>query len=211
MMHYIAWAAAKTPAMRELYQEWIDTLVTTPEPPVEAPPPWLVAMRDRERLHRMEHDTYGLRVDVTANEVSTLRTQGWRFIITDTDFTELAHVQSHFFYERHFPRLRWMVLDAPAGEHFIIGDRPVVWEIAGRFDLTPAALRHPKARVFAPLTSSVALVGYASRDNVPATITVAEVNGVLASAAFDWIAGPTHHSVTQALALRDIGSRDGAI
>lgn len=75
VMHYLAWAAARTPALRTLYQERIDVL-SDEVAAVEAPPDWLVAMKDRERPHSMEHPKRGRRDDVRSSDVAKLRKDG---------------------------------------------------------------------------------------------------------------------------------------
>lgn len=82
--------------------------------------------------------------------------QGWRFLVNSDDLLELVYVQARYFYERFFPRLNWLILDAPPGAFFIVGDRPVVWGVAGALDLKPAALRDPDVQLIAPLTRTVA-------------------------------------------------------
>jgi hypothetical protein len=187
--------------MRTLYQEWIDALPDEVAA-VEPPPDWLVAMKDRERPHSMEHPKHGRRDDVTPSDVAKLRKEGWRFIVTDEDFGELAHVQAHYLGARHFPRLQWIVLDAPEGREFIIGDRPVVWGLDGALDVTPAALRSPKVRLFAPLTPKIALMALGPEGRAPDRVMPEDVNQVIAQAASEWIAGASEGAVVEALKLR---------
>jgi hypothetical protein len=200
-MHYLAWAAARTPAMRALYQRWIEA-GPTDEIAVEGPPEWLTAIRDRERLHHMEHPEHGRREDVPPSDVAKLREEGWRFIVTDEDFGELLHVQATYLGQRHFPRLQWVTLNAPEGREFIIGDRPVVWGFEGALDVTPAALRSPRVQLFAPLTRKIALMAVGRESRVPERVTPGDVNRVTACAAEEWIAGASEGAVSAALKLR---------
>lgn len=154
------------------------------------------------RSHRMEHPALGIRDDVPSEDVELLRRQGWRFLLVKDDFLELVHLQAWYFQVRFFPRLRWIILDAPRGRHFIIGDRPVVWGFDGAVDSQPRALRHPDVQLFATLTRSVALFAHHPSVPPPGAISCQDVNRVLASAAQDWIAGPTRDEVTEALSSR---------
>jgi hypothetical protein len=201
LMHYLAWAAARTPAMRSLYEQWIDAMPNDGEA-VEAPPDWLTAMNDRERLHHMEHSQYGRREDIAPSEVDKLRAEGWRLILTDEDFGELLHVQALYLAQRHFPRLTWVLLNAPEGRSFILSDRPVVWGFGGALDVTPAALRSPKVQLFAPLTSKMALMAVGPAGVIPEFVTPQDVNRIMACAADEWIVGPSEAVVVEALNFR---------
>ncbi|MGH9199673.1 MAG: DUF4238 domain-containing protein [Vicinamibacterales bacterium] len=187
---YLAWAAARSVSMRQLYQAWIDDL---PDPTdavvVEPPPPGFEHMAPVTRGHRMEHPELGIRDDVPSEDVELLRREGWRFLLTNGDFLELVHLQAWYFQVRFFSRLRWIILDAPHGGDFIVGDRPVVWGFDGVVGAQPSALRHPQVQLFAPLTRSVALFAHHPSVSPPRAISYHDVNRVLASAATDWIAG----------------------
>jgi hypothetical protein len=201
LLHYLAWAAARTPAMRSLYQQWIDAMPNDGEA-VEAPPDWLNAMNDRERLHHMEHPQYGRREDIAASEVDKLRAEGWRLILTDEDFGELLHVQAIYLAQRHFPRLTWVLLNAPEGRSFILSDRPVVWGFGGALDVPAAELRSPKVQLFAPLTSKMALMAVGPRGVIPEGVGPEDVNRIMACAADAWIVGPSEAVVVEALNVR---------
>lgn len=196
---YLAWAAARSLSMRQLYQEWIDTTRTQNEVDyVEEPPTDFDQIASVTRLHRMEHPMRGVREDVPPEEVDLLRGQGWRLVLTDDDFLELVHLQAWYFQVRFFPRLRWIVLEAPPGGYFVIGDRPVVWGFQGLLTAKPNAMRNPNVQVFAPLTRSLALFAYHLEGSLPRSIDHREVNRVIALAARDWIAGPTRQVVAEA-------------
>lgn len=199
LMLYLAWSAARTPAMRSLFQKWIDSQSDTDGSVVEPPPRWFNEVTDRERRHRMEHEIYGTREDVRAEEVAELRSSGWRFVVTAEDFGELLHMQAHYFYDRFFPRMEWLILDAPKDEYFVIGDRPVVWGFAGALDLPPSALRHSSAQLVTPLTRSLALAAYNPSGASPSEVRVSDLNRAVTLAAQDWIGGPTEATVIAAL------------
>jgi len=151
------------------------------------------------RFHRMEHAILGTRNDVSSEDVERLRREGWRFVLTNDDFLELCHLQAWYFQVRVFPRLRWIILDAPSGGHFIVGDRPVVWGFDGKVDAQPRALRHPDVQLFATLTRSVALFASHPAASAPRAISYRDVNRIVATAAQNWIAGPTRAVVAEVL------------
>jgi hypothetical protein len=197
---YLAWAATRSLSMRQLYQDWIDTTPTLNDVDyVEQPPTGFAQVAPITRLHRMEHTAFGIREDVPSEEVELLRRQGWRLVLTNDDFLEIVHLQAWYFQIRFFPRLQWIVLGVPSGRYFIIGDRPVVWGFEDMPNAKPSALRHPDVQAFAPLTRSLALFGYHPSGSPPRSISYRDVNRVVASAARDWIAGPTREVVAEAL------------
>ena len=203
LWRYIAWAAARSLPMKALFQSWIDCF-----PPernarlVELPPPGLAEARSIGRNHRMAHATHGVRDDVPSEQVEALLGQGWRLQIGTDDFLELVHLQAWYFQVRHFPRLRWILLAAPADSHFIIGDRPVVWGFSGRSDVAPSALRNALVQLAAPLSSSRALFAHHATSRQPEVIMPNDINRIVASAAHDWIAGPTEAVVRKSLLER---------
>lgn len=200
---YLAWAAARSISMKQLYQAWIDDL---PDPEdtvvVEPPPTGFEQMTPVTRLHRMEHPTFGVRDDVRSDEVLRLKRDGWRFLLSDDDFLELVHLQAWYFQVRFFPRLRWIILDAPSAGHFIIGDRAIVWGFEGVVDAQPSSLRRPQVQLFAPLTRSLALFAYHPSGAPPEAVSFREVNRAIAAAARRWIAGPTRTVVLESLEER---------
>lgn len=206
LMLYLAWAAARTPAMRSLYQKWLDDGLDADGPFVEQPIAWLADVTDRGRFHRMEHDLHGTREDVQPGEVPTLRADGWRFVMTAQDFGELLHVQAHYFHDRFFPRMEWLILDAPKDEYFVVGDRPIVWGFDGALELPPSVLRASKAQLVAPLTRSLALVAYNASGESPRHVRVDDLNRAVTLGAQDWIAGPTENTVINALRDRQLAS-----
>jgi hypothetical protein len=200
---YLAWAAARSISMKQLYQTWIDELPDSADAKlVEGPPLGFEQMAPVTRLHRMEHPAFGTRDDVPSEQVDTLRGEGWRFLLTGEDFLELVHLQAWYFQVRFFPRLRWIILDAPPGLSFIIGDRPVVWGFDGVVDAPPSALRHPTVQLVATLTRSLAVFAYSPAGTPPDTVPVRDVNRIIALAATNWIAGPERSVVAEALEQR---------
>ena len=189
--------------MRRLYQRWIDiSLVPDVELQTASSSNGMAPLQASERQHTMEHPDFGRRSDVPSRDVDQLRRDGWRFIVTQQDFLELAHLQAWEFQSRQFPKLRWVVLDAPTGRNFIIGDRPVVWGFQDAIDDPPSALQHPSVQLFAALTRSVALFAYRAEASPPSEVPYTTLNNAIASASQEWIAGPTREAVTDAMRSR---------
>jgi hypothetical protein len=94
-----------------------------------------------------------------------------------------------------------------SGHNFVIADRPVVWGFDGQTDVTPAALRLPNVQVFATLTRSIALVACHESAGALAPVHYSDVNRIFASAAAEWIAGPTREVVAESLASRVRGCK----
>ena len=192
--------------MRRLYEEWINEMPAHTQL-VEPPPPGYEKIRFGGGLHRMEHPELGVRDDVPSEEVHHLRHHGWRVRVGEDDFPAIVHFQARYFQVRMFPRLQRAVLDAPQGEFFIVGDRPVVWGFAEvrragvslLLDVPPSALRDPRVQLVAPLTRSVALFAYHERGQPPLMIRPGQINSIVASAAHRWIAAPTQELVADAL------------
>jgi uncharacterized protein DUF4238 len=199
---YLAWATARSLPMKALYESWIETAPVLSEVKyAEPPPPGLGEWTESLRTYRMEHSVHGLRDEIPPDQVEPLRAQGWRLCLGNDDFLEFVHLQAWYFQVRFFPRLKWLSLGAPRGQYFIIGDRPVVW---GFSNLVDAAywLRHPDVQLVAPLSRSLALFAYHASNNHPDTITTGNINRIIASAAHEWIAGPTESVVRDALLAR---------
>jgi hypothetical protein len=199
---FLAWQAARTPGWMELMQRLANESLWDPEGEIVEPPPQgFEKIRDRIRPMCLEDPNTGVRREVTSeHEFYSLRRQGWKWIIRRDDHLEMLHLQAWYFQVRHFPRLSWIRLQPPDGEHFITSDRGVAWLAEGYADTPPAALRHPTAQVVAPLTSTIALVGRHGTDAL--RVTPRDVNRFVAFAASGWIAGPTCDVVRQALTDR---------
>ena len=150
----------------------------------------------------MEHPDRGRRSDVPSDDVDRLRHAGWRFIVTQDDFLDFVHLQAWELQSKQFPRLRWVVLDAPSGRNFIIGDRPVVWGFPDAIEDPPSALQHPRVQVFVALTKSVALFAFHAEASPPEQVPYTAINDAIASGSQEWIAGPTRESVADALQSR---------
>jgi hypothetical protein len=203
LSRYLAWAAARSLPMKALYQSWIDAFPQVGETQaIEPPPPGLAEASEIRRVHRMEHSTHGVREDVPSEQVELLRSEGWHLRLGNDDFLELVHLQAWYFQVRFFPRLQWLLLHAPIGKHFIIGDRPVVWGFAGHSDVAPSALRNPLVQLAAPLSGSLALFAHHALEPHPEVIMPNDINRIVASGAHDWIAGPTESVVREALSER---------
>jgi hypothetical protein len=203
IMRFIAWQAARTPGWMELLHRWADDPPSDPSvEPVEPPPPGFEKIRDRPRPLCFEEPGTGVRCEVTTQEeFDVYRQRGWEWIISRDDHLEMLHLNAWYFQVRHFPRLSWVRLQPPREKFFITSDRGVAWFVDGFADTPPAALRHPKAQVIAPLTSNLALLG--RHGTGPLNVTPREVNRMIACLTSDWIAGPTSEVVHQALADRD--------
>ena len=199
---FLAWQAARTPGWMELVKQWADEPPSDPEhEAVEPPPQGFEKIRDRMRPMCLEDPNTGARREVTVEEeFNAYRKQGWKWIIRRDDHLEMLHIQAWYFQVRHFPRLSWVRLQPPDNEFFITSDRSVAWLADGYADTPPAALRHPTAQVFAPLTRKAALVGRHGGHELH--VTPREINRFVAFAASDWIAGPTSEVVRQALTDR---------
>jgi hypothetical protein len=196
---FLAWQAARTPGWMEIVERWADqTSWDSKAEVVEPPQDGFDKIRDRMRPMCLEDPNTGDRREVTSeDEFHALRGQGWKWILRRDDDLEMLHLQAWYFQVRHFPRLSWVRLQPPDGEYFITSDRSVAWLADGYADTPPAALRHPTAQIFAPLTRESAPVG---RHGAAALgVTPREMNRFVAFAASDWIAGPTAEVVRQAL------------
>ena len=199
LTRYISWLAARSITMKTLYESWLaeleplETTVLVEEPPDElmsvAPAP--------ERVHTMEHPEFGVRTDVSDDEIEILRLAGWRWQLTNDDFLEMVHIQAYYFQARFFPRLAWRVLHAPEGTWFVTSDRPVAWGVDGSWEVPPSALRHNRAELVVPISRSRAL--YATHPNgvLLDPVSPRQVNRVMATVAHHWIAGPERSVVEE--------------
>jgi hypothetical protein len=195
---FLAWQAARTPGWMEVEQQWANEPWDPENEVVEPPPQGFENVGNRMRPMCLEDPKTGARREVTVEEeFHAYRKQGWKWIFRRDDHLELLHMQAWYFQVRHFPRLSWVRLQPPDNEFFITSDRSVAWLADGYADTPPAALRHPRAQVFAPLTRKVALVGQHGGRKLD--VTPREINHRVAFAASDWIAGPTSDVVRQAL------------
>jgi hypothetical protein len=206
LMRYLAWAAARSLTMAELEQRWVHEWNPKNEKVVEPPPPGIEKFRDRERLHTLEHPTLGARNDVSGAEIERLIEAGWKWKLGRDDLLEMMHMQAWYFQVRHFPRMKWIVLDAPEGTSFVLGDRPVAWGFQDDPTTPPNMLRHPDVQVFAPLSRTVALVAHNADYNPPVGVTRRSnippemVNAVMTAAAGVWIVGSDESTVKDSLA-----------
>ncbi len=195
----LAWQAARTPGWMKLVQQWASEIpFDSASEVVEPPPPGLEDIISRNRPLCLEDPKTRVRREVVdEGEFHAYRKRGWKWVMRADDHLEALHIQAWYFQARHFPRLSWVRLQAPAGESFITSDRGVAWLVDGYADTSPAALRHPTAQVVATLTRKMALVG--RHGTAALQVTPREVNRFVAFGASQWIAGPTSNVVRQAL------------
>jgi hypothetical protein len=196
---FLSWQAARTPSWMEVEEDWVyewDPNVDIPI--VEPPPAGIERIRDRNRPICVENPDTGERRDVQdCAEFRTYRNRGWKWLFSSADKLELLHMQAWYFQVRHFPRLSWIRLNAPKDSWFVLSDRGVAWMADGYTDTPPAALRHPRVQLVAPLTRKIALVGRNQTQSL--RVTPREVNRFIACVASDWIVGPTREVVEQAI------------
>ncbi len=200
LMRYLAWAASRSLPMQRLEVKWGLRFadLASNDTMVEPPPSGLLDVAPRIRSVVLFHPTFGERTAEAGEDLSALLDIGW---IPDPrqqeNFLESVHIQSYYFQSRWFPRLRWFTLMPPEDSYFIIGDRPVGWGVPDCLDAPPCCLRDPSAFLIAPLSRDLVLVG---RNNLePWEITPREVNRLLATWSYDWIAGPTEDVVANAI------------
>jgi Protein of unknown function (DUF4238) len=206
ILRYIAWAAARSLSMRQLFEAWIRALPPSGEVPVAEPPPeGFQDIRPIVRLHRMKDREGFVQEGIPSDQVRSRREEGWELCLGVDDFLDLAHAQAWYFQVRMFPRLQWEILDAPPGKFFIIADRPVVWGFQGLSIVKPSALRDPSCQLVAPLTRSLALFAFHASAPRQESITPEDINRISASGAHEWIAGPTEDTVAEALASKPRG------
>ena len=203
LMRYLAWAASRALPMQRLEIKWATRFAALLAGPKIDPPDGLLDAANRSRPVRLVHPTLGETTVAADEDLDILLDAGWIPDPMDrSNFLEGVQVQSYYFQARWFPRLRWFTLRPPVGEDFIIGDRPVGWGVPDCLDAPPCCLRDPSAFLIAPLSRSLILVG--RNDSGPWAVTPRQINAVLASWSYDWIAGPTEEVVTNAIRDRRI-------
>lgn len=202
LFRYLAWAAARSLPIQKLETQWATQFSAMRNAlPVEPPPDSLLSAPDLQRDVQMVHPSLGTSVFPADADFDLLADKGWYPDPSEAaNFLEMVHVQAYYFQARFFPRFRWFTLHAPEGEFFVIADRAVGWAADGYVDASPSALRNQSAYVLAPLSRSLVLVGRHTSDAW--NVTPAQVNSVIASWAYEWIAGPKKHTVTIALDAR---------
>jgi hypothetical protein len=60
---------------------------------------------------------------VPSAEVDARRRAGWRLRLRHDDFLEMVQLQAWYFQVRFFPRLAWLIVDAPPEAAFVTSDR----------------------------------------------------------------------------------------
>lgn len=196
LMRYLAWAASRSLVMQRLEVKWAQQSRFAEI--VEPPPDGMSNTTERRRPLRLRHPALGQMIVSESEDPTHLLDAGWFPDPSErANFLEGVHIQAYYFQVRWFPRLRWFTLRPPEGSHFVIGDRPVGWGVPGCLDAPPACLRDADAFLIAPLSHSLALVGRNSPE--PWVVTPAQINALLATWSFEWIAGPTYDCVATAL------------
>jgi len=207
VMRYLAWAAARNLTMAELQQRWVHEWNPKNKAIVEPPPLGIEKIQDRERHLTFEHPTLETRNDISSADVEGLIEAGWKWKLSRDDLLKMMHMQAWYFQVRHFPRMKWSVLDAPEGESFVLGDRPVAWGFKDDLSAAPNMLRHPDVQLFAPLSRTIALFAHNADYQPPigvprrSMISPELVNAAVAAAANNWIVGSEESTVREALAL----------
>jgi Protein of unknown function (DUF4238) len=199
LMRYIAWAAARNLTMSSLYQRWADETDMLESVVFEPPPQGWENIKMISRPHSLEHAEFGIKENVPADEVNAMLQSGWRLKFNHQDLLEIIHAQAWYLQARFFPRLCWLVLEAPEKASFVIGDRPVVWGFKDVLDVKPSMFRHPAVQLFAPLSRSFALFAYHADNVRPDIIMPSQVNSVIAAAADRWVAGSDANTVANAM------------
>lgn len=144
LTRYLAWAAARSLPMRELFNNWASAGLADPDREmIEPPPDGLMAASDPKRDVRMVHPTLGARTFPHGVDLNASVRDGWTPDYNDpANFLESVHIQAYYFQARFFPRLRWFMLRPPEGEFFVLADRAVVWAANGFVDAPPSCLRN---------------------------------------------------------------------
>jgi len=195
---FLAWQAARTPGWMALVDDWAeDWDPSIPHEVIEQPPEGIDDILDRIRPLLLECRTTGeLRETANFVEFRSMISNGWKWKLRNDDHLEMLHMQAWYFQVRHLRRLSWVRLTAEENS-FVTSDRAVSWVADGYADTPPAALRHSTAQLVTTLTSSIALVGRHGTERL--NVTPREVNRAIASAASEWIAGPSYETVEQAI------------
>lgn len=201
---YLAWAAVRSLPMKTLYEAWIDALPAKKSEwrTFEPPPAGYRTSTDHGIISRMEHPLHGVREDIPGEFFGNLWDDGWRPRFSRDEFLMMVHISAWYFQVRVYQRLKWLWARAPAGRCFVIGDRPVIWGLPGNVEMPPYAFRHPDVQFIAPLSKSLAMIGYYPASDPPETVFPSDINRIVASAAHEWIAGPTEKVVREALSER---------
>jgi hypothetical protein len=210
LTRYLAWAAARSLPMQQLFKEWVAARFADADRQMAEPPPeGLMTATDPKRDVRMVHPSLGTRTFPHGSDLEAAIRDGWTPDYDDpANFLESVHIQAHYFQTRFFPRLKWFTLHAPDGEFFVMADRAVGWAADGYVNAPPSCLRDPSAYVLAPISRSLVLVGRHQAELW--NVTPAQVNAVIAAWAHEWIVGPTEQVVTSAIAARREALADGA-
>lgn len=195
---FLAWQAARTPGWMELEQQWAEQWAPDAKTHlVESPPSGMESVKALHRTITIRDPHSGELREIQDDELTTYIKLGWKWVLQSNDKLEMLHMQAWYFQVRHFPSLSWTCLFAPPDGSFVTSDRGVAWLADGQSNTPPAALRHPTAQVFAPLTNRIALVG--RNEAQPMNVTPRQINSHIASATSEWIAGASREIVEQAM------------
>ncbi len=201
LTRYLAWAAARSLPMQDLFKAWAQQRLGQNGRLAESPPEWLMRAKETRRDARMVHPAHGPRAFPADTNWEGLASEGWLPDMDDpANFLEVVHVQASYFGERFLPRFKWFTLHAPPNAFFVIADRAVGWVASGRLDAPPSCLRDPSAYILAPLSRNLVLVGKHTTEIWH--VTPDQINAVVACWAHRWIAGPTRATVESAMEAR---------
>lgn len=112
LTRYLAWAAARSLPMQELFKTWVSKGLADPDSEmVEPPPEGLMAASDPKRDVRMVHPILGARAFPHETNLDAAVRDGWTPDYDDpANFLESVHIQAYYFQTRFFPRFRWFTL-----------------------------------------------------------------------------------------------------
>jgi len=171
---FIAWLAARTTWLRRVVQETFpDFLRANTE---------LLRQESgaENEVFDFEHISTGHRELLPlSNALVRLQDSTWRMHVPQDYHLHAIRMQAWLLREKHFPKLEWTKLTAPADCYFITSDRPVSWDIAGDSVADhPAAFGHQSVELTVPLCSGHALVAVHDRSTLAKKqlITVSAIN-----------------------------------
>lgn len=184
---FVAWQAARVPWQRRAADtEWARLLrdaAAGRDALPDDPGFQVLLMHDRTGVERRESLPVAL---------ALLRAGAWTPRFDQDQQLEVMRLQAWYYDTRHFPRLHWVLLTAPAGHAFVTSDRPVMWLVPGvgeSADL-PAALKSPAVELTMPLDRRHALLALGAPPDPGLRVTVDEVNRRTAAGAEHFVIAP---------------------
>ena len=169
---FIAWLACRTPWFKRIAMEgWPKHLedMAFGRAVVEEVPEFSVLM-----VNTMTGEK---RKFLIPEALGAIRTGRWIAQMDQNQVMDMMRLQRWYFQHQHFPKLFWTILTAPAGDFFVVSDRPVVWYVPDRgFADSPAALKYPEVELTVPLNARTALLGTGSLPSAGTQIRAADVN-----------------------------------